>query len=208
MRSMGTAALCPNNPIRYTDPSGHCPICITAAIGAVVGGGIAYGVQVAANISQNGLTVNALTEVNWATVGAGAVAGAVGGATFGVGTAVFGTGLAGMVAAGAIRGAVAGQAARATENGLSGREITAGLGDPAQIAADAALGGAFAEVGYGIGPLAQPEVAEAAGSAGPPPLRIGRLNHQRPRRAYPESLPIEQQPCVDVDQTFTDLAGH
>ena len=36
----------------------------------------------------------------------------------------------------------------ATENVLSGREVTAGLGDPAQIATDAVIGGVLAGVGY------------------------------------------------------------
>lgn len=26
-----------NNPVRYNDPSGHCPLCITAAIGGGIG---------------------------------------------------------------------------------------------------------------------------------------------------------------------------
>ncbi|MSP13295.1 MAG: hypothetical protein EXR62_10110 [Chloroflexi bacterium] len=136
-----------NNPLRYNDPSGHCPMCVTAALGALAGGGIAYGVQVAANISQNGLTVNALTEVNWATVGAGTVAGAVAGGTFFVGAAVLGTGLGATVAAGAISGAISGQTERATENAFSGQEITSGLDDPGDIARDAVIGGAFTGIG-------------------------------------------------------------
>jgi len=111
---------------------------------------VSYGVQVAANISQNGLTVQAFTHVNWAAVGAGAVAGAVGVATFGVSTAVLGTSLAGMMAAGAASGAVAGQAAIATENVLSGREITEGLGHPSDIARDAIAGAMLAGVGRSI----------------------------------------------------------
>ncbi|KPL89281.1 hypothetical protein SE16_02055 [Ardenticatena maritima] len=75
----------------------------------MLGAGVTYGVQVAANISQNGLNVQAFTQVNWAAVAAGAVAGAVGGATFGLGTAVLGTGAAGTIASGAISGAVAGR---------------------------------------------------------------------------------------------------
>ena len=50
--------------------------------------------------------------------------------------------------AGAVSGAVAGQAAVATENVLSGREVTEGLGDPAQMATDAVIGGALAGAGY------------------------------------------------------------
>jgi len=112
-----------------------------------MGAGVTYGFQVAANISQNGWTVQAFTDVNWAAVGGGAVAGAVGVATFGLGTAVMGTGLGATVAAGAISGAVSGQAARATENVLSGQEVTAGLGNSVDIAADAVVGGALAGIG-------------------------------------------------------------
>jgi len=154
-----------NNPLRYTDPSGHFAWFVAVPVGALIGAGVTYGFQVAANISQNGLNVQAFTEVNWAAVGGGAVAGAVGVATFGVGTAVMGTGLGATVAAGAISGAVSGQAARATENVLSGQELTAGLGNPADIATEAVVGGALAGVGYGIGRLARPAVARAARDA-------------------------------------------
>jgi hypothetical protein len=154
-----------NNPLRYNDPTGHCPWCIAIGVGALIGAGVTYGFQVAANISQNGLTVQAFTDVNWAAVGGGAVAGAVGVATFGVGTAVMGTDLGATVAAGAISGAVSGQAARATENVLSGQDVTAGLGNPADIATEAVVGGALAGVGYGIGRLARPAVARAARDA-------------------------------------------
>jgi hypothetical protein len=196
-----------NNPLRYTDPSGHCPWCIAIGFGVLIGAGVSYGVQVAANIRQNGLTVQAFTNVNWAVVGAGAVAGAVGGATFGLGTAVLGTGLAGTVAAGALSGAAAGQAARATENILSGRAIGEGLGDPGDLLRDAAIGGALAGVGYGVGRLASPATAEAAGSLEPPMLRAGRLAHQRSGVRYLKGIPPEQRPFVDIDQTFVDLTG-
>ncbi|WP_322802217.1 RHS repeat-associated core domain-containing protein [Thermoflexus sp.] len=196
-----------NNPLRYTDPSGHCPWCLAIGLGALIGAGVSYGVQVAANIRQNGLTVQAFTNVNWAVVGAGAVAGAVGGATFGLGTAVLGTGLAGTVAAGALSGAAAGQAARTTENILSGQAIGEGLGDPGDLLRDAAIGGALAGVGYGVGRLAPPATAEAAGSLEPPMLRAGRLAHQRLGVRYLEGIPPEQRPFVDIDQTFVDLTG-
>jgi hypothetical protein len=196
-----------NNPLKYTDPSGHFAWFVAVPVGALIGAGITYGFQVAANISQNGLNVQAFTEVNWAAVGGGAVAGAVGAATFGVGTAVLGAGLAGTVAAGAISGAVAGQAARATENILSGRAIGEGLGDPGDLLRDAAIGGALAGVGYGVGRLASPATAEAAGSLEPPMLRAGRLAHQRLGVRYLEGIPPEQRPYVDIDQTFVDLTG-
>jgi RHS repeat-associated protein len=140
-----------NNPLRYTDPSGHAPvILVMMGIGAVSGALINYGVQVAANISQNGLQVQAFTNVNWAAVGASAVAGAVGGATFYGASAVLGTGLWGMVGAGAFSGAVSGQAARATENVLTGKAIGEGLGDPVELGRDAIIGGLSGGIFHGV----------------------------------------------------------
>ena len=147
-QSLNRYAYVNNNPVRYSDPSGHCPWCIAVGVGALIGAGVTYGTQVAANISQNGLNVQAFTDVNWKQVGTGAVAGAVGVATFGVDTAVLGTGAVATVASGAVSGAVAGQAAIATENVLSGREVTEKLGDPTDIATDAVIGGTLSGVGY------------------------------------------------------------
>jgi hypothetical protein len=162
-----------NNPLRYTDPSGHFAWLIAVPVGALIGAGVTYGFQVAANISQNELNVQAFTQVNWAAVGSGAVTGAVGAATFGVGTAMLGTGLAGTMTAGAISGAVAGQAARATENMRQGKALTTGLREPGEILQDMALGGAFAGAAYGAGCILQ-----AVGSSritNPIPRRMARV---------------------------------
>jgi len=142
-------------------------------VGALIGAGVTYGFQVAANISQNGLNVQAFTEVNWAAVGGGAVAGAVGVATFGVGTAVMGTGLGATVAAGAISGAVSGQTARATENVLSGQDVTAGLGNPGELIRDAVIGGGLAATGrIAAGFLAQSRTSLTAHYGEALPARI------------------------------------
>jgi hypothetical protein len=141
-----------SNPLRYTDPSGHVPvILVMMGIGAATGALINYGVQVAANISQNGLTVQAFTHVNLASIGASALAGAVGGATFYGASAVFaaatgatGIGLGNMVLSGALSGALSGQVERATANVLEGRPVGEGLGKPEDILLEAALGGGMA----------------------------------------------------------------
>ncbi len=82
-----------NNALKYTDPSGHFA---WVAVGALVGAGIAYGLQVYSNY-QNGVTgVDA-----WTHVDAGAV---VGGALLGAGAVLFApavVALAGDVAVGA-----------------------------------------------------------------------------------------------------------
>jgi hypothetical protein len=38
-----------NNPLRYTDPTGHCPFCITGGIGFVVGAVVGGGMYIAYN---------------------------------------------------------------------------------------------------------------------------------------------------------------
>jgi len=69
-------------------------------------------------------------------------------ATFGAGTAMMGTELIATTASGALSSAVAGQAAIATENVLSGREVTEKIGDPTDSATDAVIGGTLSGVGY------------------------------------------------------------
>jgi RHS repeat-associated protein len=146
-----------NNPLKYTDPSGHFAWFVAVPVGALIGAGVTYGFQVAANISQNGLTVQAFTDVNWAAVGGGAVAGAVGVATFGVATAgiaaatgATGIGLGNMALSGALSGVISGQAGRATENLLTGKTIGSGLGDPQDILVDAVVGGGLAFLGGAV----------------------------------------------------------
>jgi hypothetical protein len=59
-----------NNPVRYNDPTGHCPIClIGAGIGALVGG-VAYGAYAAYTGNFNGWHLAA-------AIGGGVLAGAL-----------------------------------------------------------------------------------------------------------------------------------
>jgi len=74
----------------------------------------------------------------------------LGGATFRLGTAVRGTGAAATVASGAVSGAVAGQAARATENALRGQGVTEGLGNLGDLFRDAVTGAVLSGALYGI----------------------------------------------------------
>jgi len=77
-----------NNPVRYTDPTGHCPFCIVGAIGGFLGGAIyGYGSQVVNNFNHNGGDLgNALTtNIDAGQVVKFTVAGTVIGGTLGVG---------------------------------------------------------------------------------------------------------------------------
>jgi len=56
-----------NNPVRGTDPTGHCPMCI----GALIGGGIDLAVQFVSNGGD-------VAKVNWVQVGVSAAVGATG----------------------------------------------------------------------------------------------------------------------------------
>jgi len=125
-----------NNPVTIRDPNGKCPMCITALVGAAIGGAIGGGVYLArAAITGGDVTARGLAG---ATVG-GAITGAVAGLTGGASLAV-------QVGAGAAAGAVGGIASRGIETGDASKTF-----DPKAIATDAALGGAFAGVAYGVG---------------------------------------------------------
>jgi RHS repeat-associated protein len=126
------------NPIRYNDPSGHCPMCI-GAIGGAIGGAIyGYGSQVVNNLNQGmGLGQALTTNISGTTVllytGAGAVIGA---------------GVAPLVAPAAawIAGAIAtgGTAATAAEVGTAATTAACADGDctnEAQLASQAAQKG-------------------------------------------------------------------
>ena len=147
-----------NNPLKYTDPSGHfANVIVGAAIGAVIGAAVSAGPQMIKNVREGQpLTTNIDPGEVAKAAAIGAVGGAVAGATFGVALAAapavgLGTGLGAHVAAGAASGVVAGQASRATGNVLNGQRITQGLGNPGEMARNAALGGAGGAIGYGIG---------------------------------------------------------
>lgn len=83
------------NPIRYTDPSGRCPICIAGLIGAGVGALVGAGSYAAGTIVGN-----VVAGDDWSSglnagdaVGAavnGAIVGSVAAASFGLGTAALG----------------------------------------------------------------------------------------------------------------------
>jgi hypothetical protein len=80
----------------------------------------------------------------------------------GMGTAMLGSGLGASMIAGAGSGVVSGQVARATDNALSGRPVTEGLGNPGDMLKDAAIGAAGGAIAYGVGRLLSGSAASAA----------------------------------------------
>ncbi len=74
-----------NNPCKYTDPSGHCPMCIGAAIGGAAGGigGAIWAWQHGYSWKEGRF---------WGAVGVGAAGGAVVGGTLGLAAAAAGGG--------------------------------------------------------------------------------------------------------------------
>jgi RHS repeat-associated protein len=67
-----------NNPVRYNDPNGHCPWCIGAAIGGLVGAVIGFG-------GYYGYTQATHSQFNWGTAAIATGIGAAGGALIGTG---------------------------------------------------------------------------------------------------------------------------
>jgi hypothetical protein len=123
-----------NNPVKYNDPSGHCPWCV---VGALAGAAVGYGAQVYNNY-QNGATgsaawtqnISAEPIVGGALIGAGAVmfapavVAAAGDVLVGAGvatgsTALFGVGMSAYGASTALGNAIAGAPAVTTAPTLS-----------------------------------------------------------------------------------------
>ena len=113
------------NPVKYVDPDGECPNCITAAggilVGAIIGGGIEAGMQ----LYKDGKIIS------WKAIGGSAAQGAITGAAAG-----FTGGASLAVTAGVAGGAnvVGGVANRA----IQGKETTA-----TDVVVDATVGAAF-----------------------------------------------------------------
>jgi RHS repeat-associated protein len=161
-----TYAYADNSPANYADPSGRCPYCVVAGVGAAT----AAAADAFFQYKKNGC-------INWLQV-AGAAAN---GAFLGFGTAIMvdAAALAAADALGALGGALAGaEGLGAAEGGLAGGE---GLGAAGLTGGAEGLGAADAGVtgGEGLGATggltggeelgaAEGGVADAAGSATPP----------------------------------------
>jgi RHS repeat-associated protein len=167
-QSLNAYSYSEDNPIIKEDPSGNCPQCALAAIGA--GAGIAgqYGVDVFHNYQQNGLTLgdfySGLSGPQTYLLRAfqGAVIGATGGAAS---AEVFGSNLF-------VQSAVVGGV-----SGLSGVAVNHALGEP--ITAQSVLWdtglGAFT---FGLSELA-PAVRGVSPSFGTRAFYMGALNWSR-----------------------------
>jgi hypothetical protein len=117
-----------NNPLRYTDPNGHCPWCIGAVVGAFAGAAIELGVE-----AYHG------EDISLRQVGAAALGGAIAGGTLGLASEA---GFAITIAAGAVGNTAGGVAERAA----NGEGISGSLSGK-QMANDAAWGAAGAGAG-------------------------------------------------------------
>ncbi len=152
-----------NNPIRYDDPDGNCPNCVTAGIGAVVGG-VVGGASKAIGSWWRGEKVS-LREVGKAAV-AGAVAGAVVGSGAGLIAAAGGIGTAGGIAATAGVGVASGVAGETTSQVLDMADGTRAAGDfdGEAIAVNGAIAGPLNVAAAGAGQALKGTLSESASS--------------------------------------------
>jgi len=151
-----------NNPLKYTDPTGHIHFLATAAIGALVGGAVDFTRQVAPQL-RSGTSVQEL-DIDWSRVAGATASGGVMGLTMGVGAALGITSLGATTAVGAVGGLFGGQAGAytkaATAELLSGQDWDSthvlqeakknGLQNPVQMIIDAGSGASAAVLGHGI----------------------------------------------------------
>jgi RHS repeat-associated protein len=99
-----------NNPLRYNDPTGHCPWCVAALVGGLVSAGINYGMQVAANVYAGQDLSTAATNVDGRSIAISFVGGAIAGATMGAVNPVLANVLVSETLAAGVSGAIAGVA--------------------------------------------------------------------------------------------------
>jgi RHS repeat-associated protein len=81
-----------NNPLSYSDPSGHIPLLVTAAIGAALGFGANYVIQTISNI-RSGMSISeaaSWSNIDHQELGVATVGGFVGGLTMGVASMAIG----------------------------------------------------------------------------------------------------------------------
>lgn len=160
-----------NNPTSFDDPDGHCPWCIGAAIGAATGFTASIVVQKWQHPDQ---------AINWKSVGAATLGGAVAGATLGFaapatlttlgGTAVVSTAGVGETAAvGAAGGVAGGIAERTVENN---GDVDKAMENPNAIARDAAIGGGGEVVNQAVGAAVE---RAAGGAVSKAEAKVGRL---------------------------------
>jgi len=135
-----------NNPLKYTDPTGHW---LHIAVGALIGAAIGAVASVVVSVVKKE-PVKLGNVLKSAAVGA--VAGAVGAATFGLayagaGAVGIGTGTAAYATAGAVGAVSAGRAAQFTSNAINHRPLGADMLEPVPIIRDAVIGAATAGIG-------------------------------------------------------------
>lgn len=119
-----------NQQTIYTDPTGLCPWCIGAGVGALIGGVASGGLYAVTN--QDSFSWQGLAAAS----AGGAVAGAVGGATFGMGGGL------GLALAGGTLGSMGGETVTSLASGN-------GLPSACEYAYAGVSGAAFGGLGYG-----------------------------------------------------------
>ena len=173
-QSLNRYAYTLNNPLRYTDPTGHCPMCISGLVGAAGGVIVAYGAQVYDNIYSNNMSLaQALTtNISGQQLLTGAAVGGLAGLTMGAGTLLLGSGVGATLASGAAAGWMGGRAdvlAESTwieyDRWKAGQSVEVGrlwddalgkgLFDPTRMAIDAGSGVLSAGVGKAFGAFLQ-----------------------------------------------------
>ena len=152
-----------NNPVKHTDPSGHLPLLLTAALGAAIGGAVNAAVQVhQIRRADPSLTLQeAVGRIDAGQVVGAAAAGGFMGLTLGIGAGGVGTAMI----LGAVGGGLGGQVGALAEAtwdeaiymwygcGVNAQRFiqtarSSGFGDFERMGVDAFAGAVSAGVGY------------------------------------------------------------
>jgi RHS repeat-associated protein len=122
-----------NNPIRYNDPYGDCPNCITGLIGGLIGGAVGGLIEAGTQLYNNG------SITDWSAVGGSAAQGAITGAAAGF------TGGASLVVTAGATG-TANAVGGAVNRTIQGQETTVG-----DVVTDATVGAVLGAGSQAVG---------------------------------------------------------
>ncbi len=185
-----------NNPIRYNDPEGDCPVCFTAGGGAIIGA-IAGGIVAAYNGED---------------ITTGVVSGAVGGAIVGSGvgllaTGAVGTGIFSTLTVNTLTGAFASSAEETTKQGIEMFKGNRKNFDTDKIGNSAKVGAVVNTVAGPLGKVVSNKIALSSTQS--VTQKVGQIMSKEAQKQLKKGLRRQGvQGKIGVNKTASDITSN